>query len=198
MTALILASGSPTRRRMLEAAGLAFTAETAAVDEASARLALAAGGADAAGAAVELARLKAAAVSARHPEALVIGADQILEHRGLWLEKPASRNAARAQLAGLRGDSHRLVSAAVVVRAGREEWRHVEAADLTMWDFDDDFLDRYLARAGDAVLGSVGAYQLEGLGAQLFETVRGDFFTVLGLPLLPLLGFLRRSGEAPL
>lgn len=198
MTRLVLASGSATRRRLLEAAGLRPEVDTAPVDETRALLGLRGDGADAATAACTLARLKAAPVAARHPDALVIGADQILEHRGLWLEKPLDRAAARAQLAGLRGEEHHLVSGVVVMRGAAELWRHADTAALRMRAFDDATLDRYLDAAGPGVLSSVGAYHLEGLGVQLFEAVRGDFFTVLGLPLLPLLAFLRGQGvEAP-
>lgn len=194
---LVLASASPTRRRMLERAGVGFSVDVEAVDEGAARLALMADGASAAQAATELARLKARPVSRRQPGALVVGADQILEHRGLWLEKPHDRMAARVQLAGLRGDTHRLVSAVVVFRDGAELWHHADAATLEMHGFSDAFLDRYLDAAGDAVLASVGAYQLEALGAQLFDAIAGDHFTILGLPLLPLLAFLRAEGEMP-
>lgn len=195
---IILASGSLARRRMLASAGVTFEISVADIDEAAARVALAANGSSAEAAAKELARLKAATVSEENPGALVIGADQILEHREMWLEKPGDRSAAAAQLVGLRGDVHRLVSAAVVLHNGRELWHCADSAELRMRDFSDAFLASYLDSAGQDILGSVGAYQLEGLGAQLFSAVRGDFFTILGLPLLPLLDFLREKGELPL
>ena len=133
-------------------------------------------------------------VSARHTGALVVGADQILDSGGYWFEKPADAEAARAQLKALRGKRHTLVSAAAVVRNGSVVWRATDRAHLTMRDFSDEFLDAYIVTAGAELLQSVGAYRLEGLGAQLFERVEGDFFTILGLPLLPLLGFLRGHG----
>ncbi len=141
-----------------------------------------------------LARAKAEAVSARHRGALVVGADQILECGDTWFDKPADEERAVAHLRTLRGRTHRLVSAVCVVRDGKRIWRHVETAQLTMWAFDDAFITRYLERAGPAVLECLGAYRLEGVGAQLFSDVQGDFFAILGLPLLPLLAFLRRNG----
>lgn len=194
---LLLASASLTRARLLENAGLAFAAEAAPVDEDEAKRALEAEGSDAAAIAAALAELKARAVSRRHPGAFVIGADQVLDCDGRRFDKPADLAAARAQLLALRGRTHELVSAAVVVRDGRPLWHHVGRARLTMRPFSDVFLDRYLAEAGDAILGSVGAYQLEGRGAQLFARVEGDYFTILGLPLLPLLDFLRAHGLVP-
>lgn len=141
-----------------------------------------------------LARAKAQAVSVRHAGGVVIGADQILDCGGVWFDKPADIEAARAHLRNLRGRSHRLVCAVAVLRDGAECWHHVESARLTMRDFSDRFLENYLRGGGAEILESVGAYRLEGSGAQLFSVVDGDYFTVLGLPLLPLLAFLREDG----
>ena len=192
---IVLASGSATRRQMLERAGLDFVVDTAPVDEAAVKRAVAAETADPARAAETLAELKAVRVSPRHPGALVIGADQMLDCDGAWFDKPDDVAAARRQLASLGGRAHRLTSAVAVVKDGQCLWRHTDAAILTMRPFTATFLDGYLAAAGPAVLSAVGAYQLEGLGAQLFSTIAGDYFTILGLPLLPLLGFLRDHGE---
>ncbi|GAA4253902.1 septum formation protein Maf [Azospirillum formosense] len=191
---VVLASGSRTRAEMLERAGVRVTLAPAAVDEEEIKLAARAEGAPVEDVAEALAELKAQRVTRKHPGALVIGADQMLECEGRWFDKPADRDAARAQLQDLRGKTHRLVSCAVVSRDGERLWHHVDRARLTMRPFSDAFLDSYLNAAGDDVLGSVGAYHLEGLGAQLFHRVDGDFFTILGLPLLPLLGFLRVHG----
>ncbi len=191
---VVLASGSRTRAEMLERAGVRVTLAPAAVDEEEIKLAARAEGAPVEDVAEALAELKAQRVTRRHPGALVIGADQMLECEGRWFDKPTDRAAARAQLQELRGRTHRLVSCAVVVRDGERLWHHVDRARLTMRPFSDAFLDSYLDGAGDDVLHSVGAYHLEGLGAQLFHRVDGDFFTILGLPLLPLLGFLRVHG----
>ncbi|WP_417281718.1 Maf family protein [Azospirillum himalayense] len=192
--AVILASGSRTRAEMLERAGVRVTLAPAAVDEEEIKLAARAEGAPVEDVAEALAELKAQRVTRKHPGALVIGADQMLECEGRWFDKPADRDAARVQLQDLRGKTHRLVSCAVVIRDGERLWHHVDRARLTMRPFSDAFLESYLNAAGDDVLGSVGAYHLEGLGAQLFHRVDGDFFTILGLPLLPLLGFLRVHG----
>jgi septum formation protein len=194
---LVLASGSATRAALLRAAGLAVLVDPAAVDEDEAKGALRGSGAGPSAAAEALAELKAQRVSRRRPGTLVLGCDQLLECEGAWFDKPADRAAARRQLLALRGRTHRLHSAAVAVRDGGRVWQHVATAALTMRPFGEAFLDSYLERAGDAVLGSVGAYQLEGLGAQLFTRVEGDWFTVLGLPLLPLLGFLRDHRVLP-
>ncbi|CAO3449056.1 Maf-like protein [Azospirillum argentinense] len=191
---VVLASGSRTRAEMLERAGVRVTLAPAAVDEEEIKLAARAEGAPVEDVAEALAELKAQRVTRKHPGALVIGADQMLECEGRWFDKPADRDAARAQLQDLRGKTHRLVSCAVVIRDGERLWHHVDRARLTMRPFSDAFLESYLNAAGDDVLGSVGAYHLEGLGAQLFHRVDGDFFTILGLPLLPLLGFLRVHG----
>ncbi|UKJ73877.1 Maf family protein [Azospirillum brasilense] len=191
---VVLASGSRTRAEMLERAGVRVTLAPAAVDEEEIKLAARAEGAPVEDVAEALAELKAQRVTRKHLGALVIGADQMLECEGRWFDKPADRDAARAQLQDLRGKTHRLVSCAVVIRDGERLWHHVDRARLTMRPFSDAFLESYLNAAGDDVQGSVGAYHLEGLGAQLFHRVDGDFFTILGLPLLPLLGFLRVHG----
>lgn len=193
---LILASGSAARKAMLEAAGLAFEIDKPRVDEEAAKATLRAEGLKPRDQAAALAELKALSVSNRR-NGLVIGADQILAIEGGTLDKPADRAEARAHLQRLRGRAHELITAAVVAKDGAVIWRHTETPRLRMRAFSDAFLDDYLARAGDHVLSSVGAYQLEGLGAHLFERVDGDYFSVLGLPLLPLLAFLREHGKAP-
>lgn len=191
---LVLASGSRTRAAMLEQAGVGAILDKPLVDEDEVKAAGRAEGVPADAVAEALAELKAQRITRRHPGALVVGADQMLECEGRWFDKPADRAAARAQLLDLRGKTHRLVSCAVVVRDGERIWHKVDSARLTMRNFSEHFLDDYLDRVGEEVLHSVGAYQLEGLGAQLFQRVEGDFFTILGLPLLPLLGFLRVHG----
>lgn len=191
---LVLASGSRTRAAMLEQAGVPAILDRPLVDEDEVKAAGRAEGVPADAVAEALAELKAQRITRRHPGALVVGADQMLDCEGRWFDKPADRAAARAQLLDLRGQTHQLVSCAVVVRDGERMWHKTDSARLTMRNFSEAFLDDYLDRVGDEVLHSVGAYQLEGLGAQLFHRVEGDFFTILGLPLLPLLGFLRVHG----
>ena len=192
---LVLASASAARRAVLAAAGLSFTAEAAAVDEAAIKESARAEGIPAGEAATVLAEAKARRVARRAPEgALVIGADQILVCDGVWFDKPADMAAARAQLLALRGKTHELATALVCWRGGERVWGHAETPRLAMRDFSDAFLDAYLEAEGEAVLSSVGAYRLEGLGAHLFAAVRGEHAAVLGLPLLPLLGFLRGHG----
>jgi septum formation protein len=190
---LILASASPSRAAMLRSAGLDFSIQPARVDESEIKLALQAEGAPASEAATALAELKAQRAATAAGGDFVIGADQMLVCEGRWYDKPETMQAARDHLLSLRGRTHELVSAVVLARGGSVIWRHVDVARLTMRDFSEEFLDAYLVQAGEAVLSSVGAYQLEGLGVQLFSRIQGDFFTILGLPLLPLLDILREN-----
>jgi len=194
---IILASQSRFRRAVLAHAGISFAVEAAAIDEAEVRAGCRAAGEDARAAAMALAELKAVRISRRHPDALVIGADQMLECDGAWFEKPVDRDSARTSLLALRGKTHQLVTAVCVAQAGQRIWHHAESAHLTMRQFSDGFLESYLDAAGDDTLLTVGAYQVEGLGIQLFERVEGDHSTILGLPLLPLLDFLRGHGAVP-
>jgi septum formation protein len=194
MTPLILASTSTTRLALLAAAGLHPTQLSPAFDEKPIRQAQQAAGKTAGETANALAEAKARAVSDKRPGSLVIGADQILECDGVWFEKPADRGTARRQLLDLRGRTHRLWTAVATVKDGVAVWHHIAVAEMTMRTFSDAFLDAYLDRAGPEILRSVGAYQLEGAGVQLFDDVSGDFFGILGLPLLPLLGHLRAEG----
>lgn len=194
-TELILASTSPSRARMLAAAGLELRKEAPGVDEASVRMVLEqTGNVTPSDVAEVLARAKAEAVSEKFPGALVIGADQVLALEDRIFDKPKTMEAARRTLLELRGKTHALHACVAVARGGETVWTHADTASLTMRDFTPEFAGRYLADAGDQVLQSVGAYQLEGLGVHLFESVEGDFFTILGLPLLPLLEFLRGRG----
>ena len=194
---VILASASRARATMLQSAGVSIEVVPARVDESELKISLRGQGADPAEVAVALAELKALQVSRSRPGRLVLGADQMLDCNGTWLDKPESPEAARDQLRTLRGRQHRLTSAAVLARDGARIWHHAASAQLTMRGFTEAFLDGYLAEAGEAVLGSVGAYQLEGLGAQMFERIEGDYFVILGLPLLPVLDILREQNVLP-
>jgi septum formation protein len=189
---LLLASKSAARRALLEAAGVAIEIRPASIDERA--IEARAGQASASEVAALLAREKAKAVAADNPDRVVVGADQTLALGERRFSKAADRAAAREQLRALRGRTHTLHSAVAVVRAGTVAFDHGDAAHLTMRAFSDTFLESYLEAVADAALASVGGYQLEGAGVQLFERVEGDHFTVLGLPLLPLLAFLRKAG----
>jgi septum formation protein len=191
---LILASGSSSRRMLLSNAGLEFSTVPAELDERAAETPMLQAGADVADIALTLAMAKATMVSEAHAGAMVIGADQMLELDGERLTKPADMEAARHQLLKLSGKTHTLHSAVVCARDGGIVWEHVEPAHMTMRKLTPQFIGRYLAAAGPAALSSVGAYQVEGRGIQLFEKIDGDFFAILGLPLLPLLVFLRTQG----
>ena len=193
----ILASASPTRRKILEAARVPFETMPANVDERRIESELLGQGAEARVVAEKLAAHKALEVSRRAKGALVLGADQVLDCEGRLFSKANNLRVARETLKRLRGRKHELVSAMVLMCNGSTEWRHVEIAELWVREFSDDFLDEYLEQEGDAILGSVGCYRIEGRGAQLFEKVVGDQFTIRGLPLFPLLGILRERGVIP-
>lgn len=192
---LILASTSAIRRQLLANAGVTFAALRPSIDEADLKQTLR--GHPPARLAQALADAKALSLCQAHPEALVIGADQVLDLDGKAFDKPANRNEARRQLLRLRGKTHRLHSALAVAQAGRILWRHRASARLTMRSFSRAFLAAYIDRQGDALLTSVGGYKLEEEGAQLFARVAGDHTAILGLPLLPLLAFLRQRGVVP-
>jgi len=189
---LILASASLSRRSLLAAAGLRFEAVPTQVDEAKVKRAARADCMSAADTALALADLKAALVAGCNPAALVIGADQILVCDGAWFDKPEDQATARAQLSALRGKSHTLATCVVCHHGGARVWHHLAEPRLVMRRFSDVFLDAYLAAEGEAVTSTVGAYRLEGRGVHLFERVDGDHTAILGLPLPPLLGFLRQ------
>ena len=191
---MILASRSEARARLLRQAGIAFEVIGASVDETAVKAAMQAEGASARDIADTLAEFKARRVAGRAPDRLVLGADQVLVCEGRSLDKPRDLAEARAHLEFLRGKTHELLSAAVVYERGAPVWRHVGRAQLTTRPFSDRFLDHYLDAHGEALLTSVGAYQLEAGGSQLFTRVQGDYFSVLGLPLLEVLGFLRTRG----
>lgn len=191
---LILASASPIRLSLLRAAGVVAEARPVAVDEEAIRQSLEAEGAHPRDIADTLAEMKARKRADKDPEALVLGCDQVLEFdRRAW-GKAETPDAARAQLQALRGQTHRLLSAAVVYDRGEPVWRHVGEVRLTMRPFSDSYLEDYLSRNWDSVRHAVGCYKLEEEGARLFTRIDGDYFTVLGLPLLPLLGWLADRG----
>jgi septum formation protein len=191
---LILASASEVRARVLKGAGVDFEVRPAHVDEEAVKDSLLAAKAPLRDVADALAELKAVRVSVSVPDAFVLGADQVLAFEGELVSKCIGLDEARTLLRRLRGRTHQLISALVLAKAGGAMWRAVETATLTMRDFSDRFLDDYLSSEGEALLKGVGCYRLEGRGAQLFERVEGDYFTVLGLPLQPLLAALRQHG----
>ncbi|EKF41745.1 Maf-like protein [Nitratireductor indicus C115] len=191
---LLLASGSPFRRQLLENAGLSFRVERSTIDERAVEKTLEGSNADPETVAEVLAEAKAVEVSERFPDALVIGADQTLSLGDEVFHKPADMEGARHHLLKLSGRTHQLNSAVVLARAGEVIWRHVGVARLSMRALDPAFIGRHLASVGEKALSSVGAYQIEGEGIQLFEKIEGDTFTIVGLPLLPLLQELRVLG----
>lgn len=191
LKSIVLASASAARTRLLTDAGVEHVRDPAHVDEAAIK-ATWSGRPEAL--ARELARTKALAMTAKHPDALVIGADQVLALGRKIVDKPGTVDMVRAQLEKLRGREHRLISAVAVAQGPDVLWDLVDTAHMRMRPFSNAFLDDYVARAGADVTNSAGAYHLENLGAQLFEAVEGDFFTVMGLPLIPLLNFLRNQG----
>ncbi|MGF7008161.1 Maf-like protein [Aminobacter sp. BE322] len=191
---LILASGSPFRKKLLEHAGIGVEAIPADLDERALEAPLADSGASPEDVALVLAEAKATAVSEKHPGRLVLGCDQTLSLGDEVFHKPSDMEGARRHLLKLSGQTHHLNSAVVLVRDGETLWRHVGIASLTMRKLDPAFIGRHLARVGDKALSSVGAYQIEGEGIQLFDKVEGDYFTIVGLPLLPVLEKLRELG----
>jgi len=194
---VILASGSRPRARMLANAGVPFETDPASVDEAVIRTSMRAAGADIADVAELLAATKAQQVGRNHGNSLIIGADQMLVCDGEWFDKPEDLQGARAQLRKLRGRTHELISAICVVQGGVVAWHHVNRARITMRPFSESFIDDYVNKMGQNICATVGGYELEGLGAQLFSRIEGDYFTILGMPLLPLLDFLRGHGVIP-
>jgi len=192
---LVLASTSPTRRGVLERAGVAYTAISPGVDEEAAKASLRADGISPRDLADALAELKALA-GWRRSQAPTLGCDQVLDLYGEGFDKAESLEALRDQLVRLRGKTHKLHAALVLVEDGRPTWREIVTAKLTMRDFSDAFLESYLQAEGEGLLGSVGGYRIEGLGIQLFDRVEGDHFAILGLPLTGLLHALRQRGLA--
>jgi septum formation protein len=192
---LILASGSESRRRILEAAGVPFEIDVPRDDEAAIKAERA--GEEPRDTALALAEAKARHVSERHPGAFVLGADQILVCEGRLFDKAPDLDAARETLGVLRGRKHELVTAAMLVRDNDVVWQHVEVSHLWMRRSSDDFLDAYLVDEAEDILSSLGCYRVEGLGAQLFEHIEGDHFSIRGLPLIALLDALRRFEVVP-
>ena len=192
MTSLVLASRSAVRAQILRNAGVLFSVQPAQIDESAVKKKMSGAGGRAI--AERLAELKALQISTKHPQDLALGADQVLELDGEVFSKAETLDAAAIQLRRLRGKKHQLIGALVMARNGSALWRRTEVSTLWVRDFSDAFLGNYLGAEGDTLLGSVGCYRYEGLGAQLFERVEGDYFSILGLSLLPLLAALRDQG----
>lgn len=192
-TPLVLASSSAIRRKVMEATGIPFEIRPASIDERA--IEAAAPSKDPSAVAMLLAHEKALRVATEIPGRMVVGADQILTLEGRRLDKPADLAAARIQLKALAGRTHELHAGVAVARDGKVLFEHVDVAHLTMRPLNDAFLDRYFDSVGSAIINSVGVYQLEALGVHLFDRIEGDYFTVLGLPLLPLLAYLRAEGS---
>jgi septum formation protein len=194
VSSVILASGSKIRAELLHGAGVSFDVEIAKIDEAAIIASLKAEEAKPHDIVDLLAEYKAQRIAAKHPDKLVIGCDQILVCDKKIYEKAKSIDQARENLIILRGKAHQLMSAVVIFENGQPVWRHIGRAQLIMRDFSNDFLDDYLGKQGESILSSVGCYKLEEEGAQLFTRIQGDYFTILGIPLLEVLGFLRTRG----
>ena len=194
MTALILASASEIRQTLLRQAGIPFKAHAARIDEATITAAMSNERGTARDIADALAEFKARKIAAKHPDAMVIGCDQVLEFRGNLLSKPTGLEDAISQLIVLRGQQHKLLSAIVVYENGEPVWRHVGQVRLLMRDLSDDYIAKYMSRNWPGIADSVGSYKLEQEGSRLFSRIEGDYFTVLGLPLLELVGFLTQRG----
>ena len=188
---LILASGSAIRARLLENCHVPFEIQVASVDEAALKSALLIDEAAPRDIADALAEMKALRIAQKNPNALVLGCDQVLVCGGRLFDKPTTQDEAREHLVALRGKAHELLSAAVIFEDGRPVWRHIGRAQLVMRNFSDAALDAHIARHQDDLLTTVGCYKLEGDGPGLFSRVQGDYFSVLGLPLLEVLDFLR-------
>lgn len=193
----LLASGSAIRAQLLRNAGVSFTVQTAKIDETTVTDSLLAEGASPRDVADTLAEMKARKVSDKNPGALVLGCDQVLDHRGTILSKPETPSQALSQLQSLRGERHTLLSAAVLYADGKPQWRTVGQVRLQMRDVSDSYLSDYVTRNWDSIQHAVGAYKLEEEGARLFHRIDGDYFTVLGLPLLDLLSHLTLINEIP-
>ncbi len=191
---VILASGSATRQNMLRSAGVPFEVDRPDVDEGALKDECRALGLTIVETAEALALAKAKKIAPRHPGLIVLGADQMLECGDEWFDKPVDRAAAGRQLMKLSGRSHKLHSATVALRHGEVIWRNIDMAELTVRPITPDFIETYLDHVGDAVLSSVGCYQIEGMGIQLFSAINGSHFTIQGMALLPLLAFLRAEG----
>ncbi|GJM03410.1 MAG: Maf-like protein R00002 [Rhodomicrobium sp.] len=190
---LVLASGSHTRATLLEKTGLSFEIDPPHIDEPSIRKVFEAEDTDPADIAEILAEAKAMDISKSRADQIIIGSDQILALGDEIIEKPTNKDEAHASLFKLRGKTHKLISAVVIVKNNNVIWRHSDTAELTMRDFSPEFLGEYLAHSGDTIYKSPGSYQIENFGIHLFEEIKGDYFTILGFPLLPLLGYLRQE-----